>query len=279
MDDALPARLESVSPATGEVLGSVQVTPPKEVAAAVQGAASAQRLWGCCGSGPRARHAARRAGGHRRGGRAPDLLCREQGRPRAEAELMELCRRSRPPALAEHGPKILSGERTSLSRVIRPVTRGRWSYEPLGVVAVLGPAAEPFATPLGDAAVALMAGNGVVLKPSPYACLLGERIARVFARAGLPDGRCASGTATPRRAGRWSTRRSHRCASPAPHRRARGRRGLRARRQAQRCWSSAGKEGAPVCAEATLGGPPAAWSGPRSPTRASAAARSSAPSR
>ena len=53
---------------------------------------------------------------------------------------------------------------------------------------MLGPAAEPFATPLGDVAVALMAGNGVVLKPSPHACLAGERIARVFARAGLPDG-------------------------------------------------------------------------------------------
>jgi acyl-CoA reductase-like NAD-dependent aldehyde dehydrogenase len=33
-----------------------------------------------------------------------------------------------------------------------------------------------------------MAGNGVVLKPSPHAALAGERIARVFARAGLPEG-------------------------------------------------------------------------------------------
>ena len=53
---------------------------------------------------------------------------------------------------------------------------------------MLGPAAEPFATPLGDVAVALMAGNGVVLKPSPHAALAGERIARIFARAGLPEG-------------------------------------------------------------------------------------------
>jgi succinate-semialdehyde dehydrogenase/glutarate-semialdehyde dehydrogenase len=72
--------------------------------------------------------------------------------------------------------------------VLLPLTRARWSYEPLGVVAVLGPAAEPFATPLGDVAVALMAGNGVVLKPSPHAALSGARIARVFARAGLPPG-------------------------------------------------------------------------------------------
>ena len=52
----------------------------------------------------------------------------------------------------------------------------------------MGPATEPFATPLGDVAVALMAGNGVVFKPSPHAALAGERIARVFARAGIPEG-------------------------------------------------------------------------------------------
>jgi succinate-semialdehyde dehydrogenase/glutarate-semialdehyde dehydrogenase len=90
--------------------------------------------------------------------------------------------------LAEHGPGILSGERIGFSRALHPVKRGRWSYEPLGVVGVIGPATEPFATPLGDVAVALMAGNGVVFKPSPFACLAGERIARVFARAGLPEG-------------------------------------------------------------------------------------------
>jgi acyl-CoA reductase-like NAD-dependent aldehyde dehydrogenase len=33
-----------------------------------------------------------------------------------------------------------------------------------------------------------MAGNGVVLKPSPLAVLAGERILRLFARAGLPEG-------------------------------------------------------------------------------------------
>jgi acyl-CoA reductase-like NAD-dependent aldehyde dehydrogenase len=90
--------------------------------------------------------------------------------------------------LAEHGPGILAGERIRFSRSQHPIKRGRWTYEPLGVVAVLGPATEPFATPLGDVAVALMAGNGVVLKPSPHAPLSGARIGRVFARAGLPEG-------------------------------------------------------------------------------------------
>jgi acyl-CoA reductase-like NAD-dependent aldehyde dehydrogenase len=83
---------------------------------------------------------------------------------------------------------VLEGERARVSQLFYPGKRARWTYEPLGVVAVLGPAAEPFATPLGDVAVALMAGNGVVLKPSPMAVLAGERILRLFTRAGLPEG-------------------------------------------------------------------------------------------
>ena len=90
--------------------------------------------------------------------------------------------------LAEQGPAVLAGERARVSQLLYPGKRARWSYEPLGVVGVLGPAAEPLATPLGDVAVALMAGNGVVLKPSPLAALCGERIGRIFTRAGLPEG-------------------------------------------------------------------------------------------
>jgi len=184
------ARLEAQSPATGETLGAVTMTAPKDVAGVVRGAAAVQRLWAQLRLQDRARYMERAAQAVI--DEAPELaelLCREQGRPRAEVELMELL-----PAvetlqwLAEAGPGILAGEKARVSRVLRPFTRARWSYEPLGVVGVIGPATEPFATPLGDVSVALMAGNGVVLKPSPHACLAGDRIARVFARAGLPEG-------------------------------------------------------------------------------------------
>ena len=117
------------------------------------------------------------------------VIVSEQGRPVAEAQSMELL-----PAvetlqwLAEAGPRVLAPERVGLSRALQPVKRARLTFEPLGVVAVLTPGAEPFATPLGDVAVALMGGNGVVLHPSPLAALAAERIARVFVRAGLPEG-------------------------------------------------------------------------------------------
>jgi acyl-CoA reductase-like NAD-dependent aldehyde dehydrogenase len=184
------ALLESFSPTTGELLGAVPRTPPEEVAAVVERVGAVQGLWAQLRLEDRARYMLRAAQAViDEQDELAELLCREQGRPRAEAHLMEVL-----PAietlqwLAEAGPRILAGARPRLALTWHPVKRARVTYEPLGVVAVLGPAAEPFATPLGDVAVALMAGNGVVLKPSPRAALAGERIARVFARAGLPEG-------------------------------------------------------------------------------------------
>lgn len=185
-----PPTLSCVAPATGALLGTVAVAKPRDVRAAVAEAGSVQALWAQLRLADRARYMARAAQAViDEADELAALIGGEQGRPRAEVELGELL-----PAvetlqwLAENGPGILSGERAAVQRAMRPLTRARWTYEPLGVVAVLGPAAEPFATPLGDVAVALMAGNGVVLKPSPHAALSGARIARVFARAGLPPG-------------------------------------------------------------------------------------------
>ena len=185
-----PTLLRSVAPATGEPLGAVRVAARRDVLAAVTESRAVQPLWAQLRLHDRARYMARAAQAViDESEDLAALICREQGRPRAEVEVHEL-----PAAietlqwLAEDGPDVLGGARASLSRWFHPLSRARWQYEPLGVVAVLGPAAEPFATPLGDVAVALMAGNGVVLKPSPHAAMAGERIGRVFVRAGLPEG-------------------------------------------------------------------------------------------
>ncbi|HVW16917.1 MAG TPA: aldehyde dehydrogenase family protein, partial [Solirubrobacteraceae bacterium] len=189
-EPASGTRLEALSPVTGEAIGSVAAADGAAISAAVDEAALVQRLWARLRLRDRARYmelAAQAVIAEL--DELADLICAEQGRPRTEAMAMELL-----PAvetlrwLADEGPRVLAGERAHVAQAVHPGKRARWSYEPLGVVAVLGPAAEPFATPLGDVAVALMAGNGVVLKPSPHACLAGERIGRLFARAGIPEG-------------------------------------------------------------------------------------------
>jgi succinate-semialdehyde dehydrogenase/glutarate-semialdehyde dehydrogenase len=183
-------RLESVSPIDGTRLGAVAVTEPADVAAAVAEAAAVQRLWAALRLRDRARYLVRAAQAViDEWDELVPVIVREQGRPLAEVQTMELL-----PAvetlqwLAEAAPRVLAAERVGLARSLQPVKRARLTFEPLGVVAVLTPGAEPFATPLGDVAVALMGGNGVVLHPSPLAALAAERIARVFVRAGLPEG-------------------------------------------------------------------------------------------
>ena len=118
-----------------------------------------------------------------------ELLAREQGRPPAELAAVELL-----PAIgalrsmADAAPRTLRGRRIGAQRALFPIKRARVEYEAAGVVGVIGAGSAPFAQPLGQVAAGLVAGNGVVLKPSARAALSGERIARALARAGLPEG-------------------------------------------------------------------------------------------
>ncbi|MDQ3677796.1 MAG: aldehyde dehydrogenase family protein, partial [Actinomycetota bacterium] len=182
--------IESVSPIDRLALGTVAAIDPADVAAAVAEAAGVQRLWAQLRLSDRARYLTRAAQAViDEWDELVQIIVTEQGRPLAEVQSMELL-----PAvetlqwLAEEGPRVLAPERVGLSRILQSAKRARLTFEPLGVVAVLTPGAEPFATPVGDVAVALMGGNGVVLHPSPLAALAAERIGRVFLRAGLPEG-------------------------------------------------------------------------------------------
>ena len=83
---------------------------------------------------------------------------------------------------------MLGGRRVGTHRSLQLAKRARVAYEPYGVIGVIGAGSAPFAQPLGQIAGALLAGNGVVFKPAQRACLAGEAIVRVLARAGLPEG-------------------------------------------------------------------------------------------
>ena len=66
--------------------------------------------------------------------------------------------------------------------------KSKFVYEPIGVVGVIAPWNYPWSIPFGEVAIALMAGNGVVLKPASLTPLIGQRIQEVFERAGFPEG-------------------------------------------------------------------------------------------
>ena len=56
------------------------------------------------------------------------------------------------------------------------------------MVGVIAPWNYPWSIPFGEVAIALMAGNGVVLKPASLTPLIGHRIQEIFERAGVPEG-------------------------------------------------------------------------------------------
>ena len=78
--------------------------------------------------------------------------------------------------------------RSATRRLFLKTKRSFFTYEPLGVVGVIAPWNYPWSIPFGEVAIALMAGNGVVLKPASLTPLLGERIQKIFDDAGFPEG-------------------------------------------------------------------------------------------
>ncbi len=187
---ATTATLESFNPATGARLGAVEITPPEEVSAVVDAVAKVQPLWAQLTLRDRARYLERAAQVLLdECDEIRDLIVSEQGKPRNEAFSMELL----PTVdalgwIAREGQRILADEKVPMPQLFLKTKRSAFTYEPLGVIGVIAPWNYPWSIPFGEVALALMAGNGVVLKPASLTPLIGERIRRVFDRAGIPEG-------------------------------------------------------------------------------------------
>jgi acyl-CoA reductase-like NAD-dependent aldehyde dehydrogenase len=187
---AAPDELESFNPATGERIGSVPTVTPEQVQSIVDDVAGVQPFWAQLSLAERARYLRRTAQvllDH--SDDVAELITREQGKPRIEAYTMEVL-----PTIdslhwcADNGPKILAQEPIRYPQLIMKQKKSAFSYEPIGVVGVIAPWNYPWSIPFGEVAIALMAGNGVVLKPASLTPLIGERIQEIFERAGLPEG-------------------------------------------------------------------------------------------
>jgi succinate-semialdehyde dehydrogenase/glutarate-semialdehyde dehydrogenase len=118
-----------------------------------------------------------------------EAIAAEQHRPRTEVAVLELLTAiDALKWIGRAGGAVLGDRRVAVHRSLAPTKRARVAYEPYGVVGVIGAGSAPFAQPLGQIAGALLAGNGVVFKPAARAAESARRIARVCARAGLPEG-------------------------------------------------------------------------------------------
>ena len=179
----------SYNPATGEEIGRVTNTSAEKVTEAVDSSRAAFQKWRATSFAERRRLVMR----------AREvildeleaiarLISDEAGKPVAESLSMEIA-----PVLdlmqyfAKNAEKMLKPHKINIGLY---ATLGRASkivYQPLGVVGIIPAWNYPFSIPLGEAAMALMAGNTVVLKPSELTPLIGLKIGDIFRQAGLPE--------------------------------------------------------------------------------------------
>jgi succinate-semialdehyde dehydrogenase/glutarate-semialdehyde dehydrogenase len=180
----------SRDPATGEELGRATVATLSEVQAAIGRARAAQSDWAKRSYRERASVVMRARqiilGEMEEIAR---LISRECGKPIDEAVSMELS-----PTLdlmqyfARRTGKLLRPQKIDIGQYALMGRSSRIVYRPLGVIGIISPWNFPWAIPLGEVVMALMAGNAVVLKPSELTTLVGLKIGEVFKRASLPEG-------------------------------------------------------------------------------------------
>ncbi len=190
---ALPVEPQTIvarNPATGEAIGSCPLTTPAEVHAAVQRARAAKPAWASLTYQERAKYilSAREIVLDQLD-EISNLVSSETGKPAPEALSMEVV-----PTLdlmhyfAHKTESLLKDDKINIGQYGLMGRSSKIVYKPLGVVGIISPWNFPWATPLDEVVMALMAGNAVVVKPSELTSLTALKIGEVFEQAQLPGG-------------------------------------------------------------------------------------------
>jgi len=186
----LTTAIESVDPATGEVIARFEALPPADVPRIVERARRAQADWAAQSIRARRALARRlRETTYARRQEIAEVVTRETGKPRIEALLADvLVSLDMAGYYAAQAAKLLRPERVPHHNPAVKAKSGWLHYEPYGVIGVISPWNYPLAVPLGQIIPAVVAGNAVVLKPSELTPWCGALIEELFARAGFPAG-------------------------------------------------------------------------------------------
>src|SRR5215208_1204901 len=180
----------SVNPSTGEELGRVPLMSASEVTAAVNRARKAQQAWSQLSFRARAEYVLRaREIVLAQVDEIAALISRETGKPPAEAISMEVV-----PTLdlmnyfARNTSRLLARQKIDIGQYGLMGRSSYIFYKPLGVVGIISPWNFPWATPLDEVVMAMLAGNSVVVKPSELTPLTALKIGEIFKEAQLPSG-------------------------------------------------------------------------------------------
>jgi acyl-CoA reductase-like NAD-dependent aldehyde dehydrogenase len=179
--------LLSHDPRTGEVVGSVTVTPPDMIPAVVERSHAAFEQWRSLGvEGRRPYLRKLRTVMLDNGRHIAEVIRSETGKALSEAYAFDvLTSLTVVDHYIRHAHRYLRPRHGSSWPFV--TTRAWTEYHPRGVAAVISPWNYPFFLPAISTVTALSAGCSVVLKPSEVTPLTGELFADLAERAGLPD--------------------------------------------------------------------------------------------
>jgi len=175
------------NPATGEEIGRVPVNGVDEVQRALASARKAQTSWAKVTFKDRGQLILRvRELVLSQQKEIAQMIFSENGKPPAESLSMEIV-----PSLdlmhyfAKQTKSLLKPQRIDIGQYGLMGRSSLIVYQPLGVIGIISPWNFPWATPMAEVVMALMAGNSVILKPSELTPFTALKILDVFERAGL----------------------------------------------------------------------------------------------
>jgi len=183
-------KLQSLNPATGEVLAELEPATPAEVLAAVARGHEANPSWRALSMAERGRYLLRlkEIVYSRREGIAA-LITREAGKPLVEALAGEvLIVLDTLEYFRKHAAEFLAPQRVPHHNPGMKFKRGRLEYEPYGVIGIIAPSNYPFSIPFSELIPAVVAGNSVVLKASELTPQIGLAVRELIEAAGFPPG-------------------------------------------------------------------------------------------
>ena len=184
------SHVDSLDPATGEVVGRFEATSASDIPAIFESARRAQKEWA---ARPLRERCAmlRRLGDtifdHRE--EVADVITRETGKPRVEAIFAEiLLALDTADFLARRAPHWLRSERVTHHNIAMKAKSGWLEFQPHGIIAIISPWNYPFSIPMVEMISAVVAGNAVLLKPSELTPWTGWLARELFRRAQFPSG-------------------------------------------------------------------------------------------
>ncbi len=180
--------IKSFNPITGELLGTVDNLDSTALDQLIVAAHNACAAWKNLSFKERARYLLNLR--EELASHIDELalfVSQETGKPRFEALTAEVFPLIQLISWAvKRAPKILKTKKISIS--VLKYKKSYVHYEPMGVIGIITPWNYPLAIPLGEAVMAMVAGNCVIVKPSEVTPLIAKKVEEIFKKIGLPDG-------------------------------------------------------------------------------------------